>query len=153
MKLPRADQAIVDGAKVRDYLRSLEHPVGRFKAAFFGSLGYTRDQWQRLQQDLLQLGQSGAAEQREQSAFGRKYEVRGILQGPSGGRGDRDRVDRFQWRAVSAVRDRVSWGGTMGFKELDTVVWIGTCRSTVSGVAIWERSFMCIALTDSRRSS
>jgi hypothetical protein len=88
MKLPGGDQAIVDDAKVRDYLLSLEHPVGRFKAVFFASLGYTRDQWQRLQQYLLQLRQSGTVEQGPQSAFGQKYEVRGILQGPSGGRAE-----------------------------------------------------------------
>jgi hypothetical protein len=41
MKLPGADRAIVDAAKVRDYLLSPEHPVGRFKAVFFGALGYT----------------------------------------------------------------------------------------------------------------
>jgi hypothetical protein len=37
MKLPGADHAIVDGAKARDYLLSPEHPVGRFKAVFFGT--------------------------------------------------------------------------------------------------------------------
>ena len=88
MNLPGADHAILDDAKVRDYLLSLEHPIGRFKAAFFSSLGYTRDQWQRLQQDLLQLGQSGTAEQGQKSTFGQKYEVRGILEGPSGGGAD-----------------------------------------------------------------
>lgn len=88
MKLPGADQAIVDDAKVRDYLLSLEHLIGRFKAAFFGALGYTRGHGQQLQQDLLQLGQSGTADQGQKSAFGQKYEVRGILEGPSGGRAD-----------------------------------------------------------------
>lgn len=88
MKLPGVQQAIVDEAKVRDYLLSLEHPIGRFKAMFFGALGYTRDQWQRLQQDLLQLGQSGTAEEDQGSAFGQKYKVRGILEGPSGGRAE-----------------------------------------------------------------
>ena|SRR6266478_3507879 len=88
MKLPGAEHATVDDAKVRDYLLSPEHPVGRFKAVFFGSLGYTRNQWQRLQQDLLELGRSGTAEQGQKSPFGQKYEVRGILEGPSGGRAD-----------------------------------------------------------------
>ena len=37
MKLPRAEHAVVEDAKVRDYLLSREHPVGRFKAAFFGA--------------------------------------------------------------------------------------------------------------------
>ena len=86
MKLPGADRTIVDAAKVRDYLLSPEHPVGRFKAVFFGALGYTRDQWQRLQQDLLDLGRSGTAERRDKTRFGQKYEVRGILEGPSGRR-------------------------------------------------------------------
>ena len=88
MKLPGADQAIVDGAKVRDYLLSPEHPVGRFKAVFFGALGYRRDQWQRLQEDLLELGRSGTAEQGQRNPFGQKFEVRGILEGPSGGRAE-----------------------------------------------------------------
>ena len=70
MKLPGADHAIVDGAKVRDYLLSPAHPVGRFKTVFFGTLGYTRDQWQRLQKDLLKLGRSGTAEQGQKSPFG-----------------------------------------------------------------------------------
>lgn len=61
MKLPGVQQAIVDEAKVRDYLLSLEHPIGRFKAMFFGAQG---------------------------SAFGQKYKVRGILEGPSGGRAE-----------------------------------------------------------------
>jgi len=88
VKLPHADQAIVDPAKVRDYLLSLEHPVGRFKAAFFGTLGYTRNDWQRLQRDLCELGQSGTADEGQKTTFGQKYEVCGILQGPSGGRAD-----------------------------------------------------------------
>ncbi|MEP0773217.1 MAG: adhesin [Acidobacteriota bacterium] len=88
MKLPSVDQAVVDEAKVRDYLLSPEHPVGRFKAAFFGSLGYSRDHWHRLRRDLLLLGQSGTAEQGQRSAFGQKCEVRGILEGPSGGRAE-----------------------------------------------------------------
>jgi hypothetical protein len=86
MKLPRADSAIVDDAKVRDYLLSPEHPVGRFKAVFFGALSYRRDQWQQLREDLLDLGRSGTTEKGSKTQFGQKYEVRGILQGPSGGR-------------------------------------------------------------------
>ena len=84
MKLPRAGHAIVDPRKVRDYLLSPEHPVGRFKAAFFTVPGYRRDQWQRLQQDLLELGRAGAVERSKKSAFGQKYKVRGILTGPTG---------------------------------------------------------------------
>lgn len=39
MRLPNADRAAIDAAKIRDYLLSEMHPVGRFKAAFFSTLG------------------------------------------------------------------------------------------------------------------
>lgn len=45
MKLPERDRAIIDAEKLRDYLLSPSHPVGRFKAAFFASLGYTQANW------------------------------------------------------------------------------------------------------------
>jgi hypothetical protein len=35
MNLPAADRALIQPEKLRDYLLSTEHPVGRFKAAFF----------------------------------------------------------------------------------------------------------------------
>jgi hypothetical protein len=104
MMLPESENAIVDAAKVRDYLLSHEHPVGRFKAVFFEALGYSRNGWSRLQQDLLELGRAGAAVQGQSSDFGRKYEVRGSLQGPSGRRAEvvtvwvilvRENVPRF----------------------------------------------------------
>ena len=88
MKLPSADSATVDPAKIRDYLLSPEHPVGRFKAVFFGTLGYTRDDWQRLEQDLLTLAVTADAALGQASDFGQKYEVRGTIQGPLGRRAE-----------------------------------------------------------------
>ena len=58
--------------------------VGRFKAAFFARLGYSRADWQKLQRDILQITRTGTALERQASTFGRKYEVNGILRGPSG---------------------------------------------------------------------
>ena len=84
MLLPGAEHAVVDAAKVRDYLLSHEHPIGRFKAVFFESLGYAQVDWPRLQLDLLALCRGGDAVEGQASQFGRKYEVRGTLKGPSG---------------------------------------------------------------------
>lgn len=39
MNLPAADRALIQPEKLHDYLLSTEHPVGRFKAAFFARLG------------------------------------------------------------------------------------------------------------------
>jgi len=84
MSLPNADRAIVDPTKVRDYFLSSVHPVGRFKATFFVSLGYTQDRWETLRDDLLVLARSGDAVPGRLSVFGRMFEVGGMLTGPSG---------------------------------------------------------------------
>ena len=84
MSLPNSDHAVIDTAKVRDYLLSEAHPVGRFKAAFFVTLGYSSDHWELLRDDLLALARAGWAARGKPSAFGRTFEVDGILIGPSG---------------------------------------------------------------------
>ena len=84
MKLPATERALIEPAKVRDYLLSREHPVGRFKAVFFESLGYSADAWQQLEADLRALAIAGEAILGDQTKYGQKYEVRGTLNGPSG---------------------------------------------------------------------
>lgn len=84
MKLPGADAAIIDPAKVRDYLLSESHPVGRFKSTFFASLGYSAGDWEQLRNDFLALTCEGDAVTGPQSPYGQKYEVRGTLCGPNG---------------------------------------------------------------------
>ena len=48
MLLPNADQAIIAPEKLRDYLLSVTHPVGKNKAVFFHALGYQAATWERL---------------------------------------------------------------------------------------------------------
>jgi hypothetical protein len=48
-----ADRAVVDEAKVRDYLLSPTHPSGRFKTVFFAALGYGDNNSQLLRDALL----------------------------------------------------------------------------------------------------
>ena len=84
MKLPGAQRAAIAPAKIRDYLLSTSHPVGRFKEPFFASLGYTVANWQRLEQDLLTIAALGETETGTDSPYGQKYEIYGILNGPSG---------------------------------------------------------------------
>jgi hypothetical protein len=62
MKLPAAERAVIEPAKIRDFLLSTAHPVGRFKAPFCASLGYTSANWRRLDEDLRALAVSGDAE-------------------------------------------------------------------------------------------
>ena len=82
MALQNADRAVIDPAKIRDYLLSSSHPVGRFKTRFFEALGYTVDQAERLEQDIRNLLLSTEPQFREKTEFGQKYEVRGVITGP-----------------------------------------------------------------------
>lgn len=67
MKLPRAEQAFADLAKLRDYSLSATHPEGKHKARVFAAalgLGATDAKW--LREQLL------AAVLREECTLGRK---------------------------------------------------------------------------------
>jgi hypothetical protein len=55
LKLPNADKAIIPPEKLRDYILSSSHPVGKFKAAFFKSLGYSGDNWQQLEAGIRSI--------------------------------------------------------------------------------------------------
>ncbi|MEM2058171.1 MAG: hypothetical protein QXO76_07985, partial [Thermoproteota archaeon] len=51
------------------------HPLGRFKAAFFRTLGYTQENWERLVQDLKEQHLVLDVKEVEETAFGRKYSI------------------------------------------------------------------------------
>lgn len=84
MRLPRADLAIVEDAKVRDYLISPLHPVGRFKSRVFTAAGYRPEQWQQLRDDLRALAESLEVTATAPDAYGQRYVGAGTLTGPSG---------------------------------------------------------------------
>lgn len=84
MRLPNAEQAIIDVAKLRDYLLSESHPVGRFKSAFFSALGYTPERCGELESALRELAETGEAQPDDVTEYGSKYRVSGSLAGTSG---------------------------------------------------------------------
>jgi hypothetical protein len=84
VKLPEAERVIIDPRKLRDYVLSPAHSIGRFKAAFFARLGFTPESWKSLEVELMRLASEEEAELGEETAFGRKYVVRGTITGPMG---------------------------------------------------------------------
>ncbi|MES1177378.1 MAG: DUF6883 domain-containing protein [Myxococcales bacterium] len=84
MRLPNADRAVVEDAKVRDYLLSSSHPVGRFKSVFFIALGFSSEQWLLLRDALLDQARKEDAAAGQPSPFGLKFEIRATLTGPTG---------------------------------------------------------------------
>ena len=81
MRLPGGERAIIDPEKLRDYVLSRAHPVGRFKAAFFASLGYGIDNWQDLDRALRAAAGQAEAELGERTPYGQKYRIRSMLEG------------------------------------------------------------------------
>jgi hypothetical protein len=84
--LPKVDKAIIEERKLRDYLLSPTHSIGRFKAAFFAQLGYTQGNWLRLEQDLRAQHLPQEAEEVGSSRHGEKYKIAAPLVGPTGKR-------------------------------------------------------------------
>jgi len=84
MRLPNGERASIDDAKVRDYLLSPTHPIGRFKATFYSGLGYSVQNWLELRDLLLQLARDGEALPGKPSPFGQKFEIHATVKGPSG---------------------------------------------------------------------
>jgi hypothetical protein len=102
MNLPRAPHAQIAPAKIQQYLLSPSHPIGRAKARFFRRLGFTATRWEELRDALLLHARRGDATTLPAGAFGQRYVVRGILQGP------RDRAAVLSvWIVLTDVSDPV----------------------------------------------
>lgn len=85
-KLPNADRAYVDPRKTLDYLLSFDHPAGRYKAALLFNLGYSRERWARLREDLLAIGRIADDVVSHRTPYGHKYVTTGTLTSPTGQR-------------------------------------------------------------------
>lgn len=83
MRLPGAENAVIEPRKIRDYLLSPTHPVGRHKAAFFSKLGYEQEDWGALIEALRVHAVGGEATELDPTAYGRKFKVRGEIRGPN----------------------------------------------------------------------
>lgn len=84
MRIPNADRAVIEPAKLQTYLLSETHPVGRFKAAFLFGLGYSAEGWRRLEEDLRSQHLTRDATPTATNPYGQKYEIRASLAGPAG---------------------------------------------------------------------
>jgi hypothetical protein len=84
VKLPGADRVRIDERKVRGYLLSSTHPVGRFKARVFAALGFDERGAEPFMAELRRIAAAGEVAEEEDTEFGRKYTVPGDLTGPAG---------------------------------------------------------------------
>ncbi len=74
--------AIIPEAKLTRYL--LIHLSKDDKSKFLAKAGYTLDNWQELAEDIKSQLLSFPAFATEQTEFGQKYEIQGVLTGRNG---------------------------------------------------------------------
>ena len=84
MKLPNVDKAQVPKAKITGYLLSFTHEDGRSKAAFFVKFGFSASKWRALALALKEHAKDHAVVKVENSPFGTRYVIEGVIQTPDG---------------------------------------------------------------------
>jgi hypothetical protein len=82
--VPGREQALIDQAKLQDYLLSTEHPIGRFKARFVAALGFSASSWSLFEHALREQHLTQKAEAGPVDPLGQTFVVRAILRGPAG---------------------------------------------------------------------
>lgn len=86
MKLPNAQAAIVEEAKIREYLLNADHPYGASKARFFAQFGFRKEDWEELALALKEHARQHEVAKMKETGFGPRYEVVGGLPAPDGRR-------------------------------------------------------------------
>ena len=83
-QLPNRELAEIDRRKITDYLLSRTHPLGRGKSAFFERLGFDSENPAVLESALRDLIKDPSLTKSQDTGFGMKYIVDGVLIGPTG---------------------------------------------------------------------
>ncbi len=83
-RLPEAQHAIIDEAKLRSYLLSDVHPAGRTKAAFLRAFGFRARYRRRLRDALSEHARTAPVVASVDTDFERKYILEGSLAAPDG---------------------------------------------------------------------
>jgi hypothetical protein len=86
MGLPSADTAEIHDAKILGYLLSQTHRTGQSKATFFTKHGFTLERWQLLADALRHQAKTGAVAAAQNTKYGLRYVVDGMLIAPDGTR-------------------------------------------------------------------
>jgi len=84
MKLPNAENAVVEREKITDYLLSASHRYGASKARFFGAFGFALEEWWTLAEALRKHGRDHDVTKVRETGFGPRYEVEGGISAPDG---------------------------------------------------------------------
>jgi hypothetical protein len=84
MRLPNARLAVVERAKITEYLLNAEHPDNGGKAAFFVALDFSRSDLDTFAHALRRLALTADVTESMETMHGKKYIVDGELENPAG---------------------------------------------------------------------
>lgn len=84
MRLPNASRALVERAKITQYLLNREHPDNGGKADFFIALGFHMNDWETMAAALRMLSIDSPVTLSVESPHGKKYIVDGAIETPVG---------------------------------------------------------------------
>lgn len=83
-RVPNYEKAIIDPVKLKDYVLSDTHPIGRFKATSLQQMGYGQENWEQFAEDIRTQHLALDASLGERTVYGQKYIITGDVKGPSG---------------------------------------------------------------------
>lgn len=86
MRLPNVEHAQVDPKKLKGYLLSETHPIGRSKAKFFRGIGFDESNVAILEQGLIEIAKIEEIVETAPSVHGVKYVIDGQITTLSGSR-------------------------------------------------------------------
>lgn len=81
-KLPGIDAAVVEDAKLTEYLLNPAHPRGAAKAQFLAGFGFASDRPEAARQAFLEHARQHEISASQQNQFGTIFEVEGLLASP-----------------------------------------------------------------------
>jgi hypothetical protein len=84
VKLPNAHLAVVERAKIVEYLLNAAHPDNGGKAPFFMALGFRPDDWEVFAAALRRLALNSSVSQNTETVHGGKYIIDGTIETPVG---------------------------------------------------------------------
>jgi hypothetical protein len=84
MNLPNSHLAVVEMAKLTEYLLNPTHPYGASKARFFLGIGFELEGHEVLAAALREHGQRCELAAHRDTPFGPRFEIEGAMRSPDG---------------------------------------------------------------------
>lgn len=94
MNIPNSDRALIEPAKLTEYLLNPDHKRGGAKAKLLIQFGYSLDNWLQLEADIREFHLTADVSLVKETAYGVRYEISANLITPI----DRNLLVKTVWQ-------------------------------------------------------